>query len=185
MNISKNVLVALTNAHSEPHRFYHTLSHIVYMFNCADILRMDLTDVEVCAIWFHDFVYNIGSKSNEEESADAAMELCSFISDTGRDTLRQLILSTKNHVPLIPLASNIINLDLMILSASREEYNSYIIGIESEYRTVYSEAKYRRGRKDWLESMLAKDKIYLDMPAECERRAKTNMEAELKGEFLG
>lgn len=185
MNTSKNILVALTNAYSEPHRFYHTLSHIVYMFNCADTLRMELTDVEVCAIWFHDFVYNIGNKTNEEDSADVAIELCSFISNAERDTLRQLILSTKKHVPLIPMASNIINLDLMILSASREEYENYIIGIESEYRTVYSEQEYRKGRKDWLESMLSKDKIYLNMPDKLEILAKINMESELKGDFEG
>lgn len=57
--------------YSEPHRAYHTLSHLVHCFQQLDLaanLLRNRDAVEI-ALWFHDIVYQPGSSSNELESA--------------------------------------------------------------------------------------------------------------------
>ena len=60
----------LVQAYGEPHRHYHTLTHIVKMLNALREFGKDLQhheEVEL-AIWFHDAVYDPQRTDNEEAS---------------------------------------------------------------------------------------------------------------------
>src|SRR2546421_12701808 len=67
----------LVAAHSEPHRFYHTLEHLNEMFQVAGKLADAAADPAAVhlAIWFHDSVYDPRATDNEERSAGLAVEL--------------------------------------------------------------------------------------------------------------
>ena len=57
----------IETAYSEPHRYYHTLAHLENMF--AESARFaPLPPAVEWAIWFHDFVYDPRSATNEEDS---------------------------------------------------------------------------------------------------------------------
>lgn len=62
----------LVMAYAEPHRAYHTLTHIQ---GCFDIFhpvqqQVDNADALALAIWFHDAIYDIDADDNEQRSAD-------------------------------------------------------------------------------------------------------------------
>ncbi len=43
--------------YSEPHRFYHTLTHIDSMLNHLDRIKPDGVELAL-AVWFHDVIYD-------------------------------------------------------------------------------------------------------------------------------
>lgn len=70
------VLHELTRRYMEPHRRYHTMRHVMKMFDTAAFLGMELDDAQLWAIWCHDVVYKIPASpgDNEDESA----EFCAY-----------------------------------------------------------------------------------------------------------
>src|SRR3954470_9982464 len=61
----------LVAAHTEPHRFYHTLEHLNEMFKVAGKLADAAPDPAAVqlAVWFHDAVYDPRATDNEARSA--------------------------------------------------------------------------------------------------------------------
>ena len=84
----------LVRAYSQPHRVYHTLTHIQ---SCFDIFRDVVTEVKnpdalALAIWFHDAIYDMEACDNEQRSADWFLEESENIFP---DALRELVY---NHI---------------------------------------------------------------------------------------
>ncbi len=67
----KNIWEMLTRHYSEPTRFYHTREHILECLNQYDQIKDNLisADAVQLSIWFHDVIYDIEAKDNEEQSA--------------------------------------------------------------------------------------------------------------------
>ena len=82
----------LVLAYSEPHRVYHTLTHIKSCFKIfQDVVHLAKNaDALALAIWFHDAVYDIGAKDNEQRSADWFLKESEGLFD---DSLRDLVSS--------------------------------------------------------------------------------------------
>lgn len=53
---------------SRSHLKYHTVEHLEMMLGCADLYGIRLDCFQGTAILFHDVVYNLHSKTNEEDS---------------------------------------------------------------------------------------------------------------------
>lgn len=135
----------IIRAYTEPHRHYHTLDHLVFMFRKAKEFGWELTDELCYAICYHDFVYEIGAEDNEARSAEAFKEFRfqhfdepPYIGDHSNEQAHQTeadfvtavskaIVSTRNHIPLEALflksgvdcfgvAAQLIDLDLAILA---------------------------------------------------------------------
>ena len=64
----------LSQAYCESHRAYHTLAHVAHALKEFDSVRELAKDPDAVelALWFHDVVYDIGARNNEEESARLA-----------------------------------------------------------------------------------------------------------------
>jgi pantetheine-phosphate adenylyltransferase len=152
-------------AYSEVHRKYHGLNHLITCINefnsCEKLLKEP--NLVKFALMYHDFIYKTLSKTNEEESAIAAV--------TRRDTLgarwlpndtktKNLILATKHtEIQEDNDCKYLCDIDLAALGYSYRifEYNNFLI--REEYPEISTE-KFIAGRIQFLESMHNKEFIY-------------------------
>jgi predicted metal-dependent HD superfamily phosphohydrolase len=176
----------LADAHGEPHRAYHGLTHLAECFvltdAMADLATDERTDVEL-AIWFHDIVYDPRASDNELRSAVIAGEWLGRAGCAVRaDAVRALIEMTAGHRVDRPTAAvaAVHDADLGILGAAPDRYREYARQIRTEYAHVPDEA-YAAGRTAVLRGFLALEHLYLrpDVRAEREARARANLRAEL------
>jgi predicted metal-dependent HD superfamily phosphohydrolase len=153
----------LLGRYGETHRAYHNATHI------ADVLRwFDVVWDEVgwsspadvyAAVLFHDAIYDPQRKDNEARSADLARE------HGASDYALLLIMLTSKHGQLLPGdvdrdAANFLDCDTAILGAEAAQFDAYDIAIRREYAGI-PDADFKRGRRRFLESMLARPRIFL------------------------
>lgn len=174
---------AVEAAYSQPHRHYHTLAHLRYVFGEGQRFAPLAPAVE-WAIWFHDFVYDPRSATNEEDSAGVAREALGEMRVDAATIERtaELILATK-HTAGTAIdgddARLLVSLDLAILAAPDAEYDRYAAGVRAEYAHV-PDAAFRAGRAAFLEKMLAQAVLFPHPGfVEYEPRARANMAREL------
>ncbi|MCC7509066.1 MAG: hypothetical protein IT464_06800 [Planctomycetes bacterium] len=176
----EELLIELTRRYSEPHRRYHDLRHV------ADMLLkgrdFPLSDEQIMAIWFHDAVYDPRSKTNE---ADSAVLAVTRLNQLGWESARvkvveQIVLDTCGHVPSIDASKPVLDLDLSTLAGTWEQYAQNGANIRFEYSAA-PEAEWNAGRGKWLESMLAKKRLYWTAwGAPLESQARANLERDLR-----
>lgn len=185
--ISGAVRDELIARYSEPHRRYHTLTHIEdCLAQVAASMDMDenqrtLMDV---AIWFHDAIYDATRSDNEAESAKLAADRLAaegapqaFI-----DEVVRLILLTAGHSVQAEdvLGARLVSIDLSILGAEPDRYDAYAAAIREEYAHV-PEPLYRAGRAAILGRFLESDALFAD-PIWAERfeaQARANLTREI------
>jgi predicted metal-dependent HD superfamily phosphohydrolase len=154
----------LDAAYSEPHRAYHTWTHIV---ECLDVWERcgeeadDPSELEL-AVWLHDAVYRPLRSDNEARSAELALELLSACPSArvrpGR--VRDLILATRHpSPPASPDEALIQDVDLHVLGAPPARYREYERQIRREYRMVPN-APFRKERARLLRSLLASEHVF-------------------------
>jgi predicted metal-dependent HD superfamily phosphohydrolase len=176
----------LVQAYEGKGRHYHTLQHIQAMFNSlqeyASLLRE--TDVVAFSIFFHDYVYNASSKTNEEESAEAAVQHLEKTGFPAEKTARvkAYIIATKTHVNAEqqPDLDYLLDFDLQILGAEPAIYEAYTRQIRQEY-IQYPDLLYKPGRKKVLQHFLQMPAIYktAEFRARYEAAARKNIETEI------
>lgn len=176
---------------AEPHRRYHTTTHLVEMFWALDELEaageVDGREGALArvAAWFHDAVYDVDdSVDNERGSADlATSSLRSLAFETKDiDTVERLILETTRH--LLPrddaLAAAFHDADLWILGAPTARFDEYCAQVREEYAAVPDDV-YATARARILEPFLQRDAIYATRTArqQWEGGARENLAREL------
>lgn len=157
------VLEDLLTRYNEPHRAYHNLKHVVSMLNELNKLSsVPDRSLVALAIWFHDAIYDPMAKDNEEASAQLAEEkiveigLPSWVGNKVFD----LIIATKHETRPTDLATQIlVDLDLMGLGKSREEFEANGERIRVEYKSV-TEAAFRLARAKIFQAFLNRPSIY-------------------------
>lgn len=173
----------LVEAHSEPHRHYHTLEHVGEVLRVVG--RLKGGPAVQLAVWFHDAVYDPKAKDNEAKSAELAeqeltalglsAEVVQHVADLVRSTAHFNGRSFSG-----PDFDIMHDADLAILGASEARYARYAADVRKEYACV-PDADYRAGRRKVLEAFLARERIYRTevMFAEGESAARRNMQAEV------
>ena len=156
-----NILVA---AYTQPDRHYHNLNHIDRLLTTIDRTESLQNPTAVrLAVWFHDFVYDSQASDNEAQSAKSAEELLTNIGISSKliDRVQQLILATQGHQidPHDPDRCIFLDADLAILGADPVQYQAYRRSIRREYSWA-SDAAYKVGRIQVLESFLQRDRLY-------------------------
>ena len=184
------VLEGLLARHREPHRRYHTATHVMWVCRHVDRLlaehEVDDPDAVRLAALFHDAVYDPRAGTNETASAELASARLAEIGWTGerRALVARLIELTAGHeVDRADVAGAVLlDADLAILGADPGEYQHYVTGVRTEYGHV-DDAGWRTGRAQVLQRFLDRDAIYLTatMHADRELRARANLTAELTG----
>jgi predicted metal-dependent HD superfamily phosphohydrolase len=76
-NKAPQIYQLLINAYNEEQRVYHTQQHIEHCLTLFDEIKNQLNNADSVelAIWFHDVIYQINAKDNEELSAELFMSM--------------------------------------------------------------------------------------------------------------
>jgi len=173
--------------YGEPHRRYHTMTHIedclaqVVASTDMDDSQRALMDA---AIWFHDAIYNATRPDNEAESARLARThlTAGGASPAFIDEVERLILLTAGHSVEAgdTIGARLVSIDLSILGAAPERYDAYAAAIRFEYGHV-PEPLYRAGRAAILKRFLESSRLFAD-PAwagRYEAQARANLTGEI------
>jgi len=177
--------------YSEPHRAYHTMEHIAACldeFGQARDIASDPLAIEL-GIWYHDLVYNVEAKNNEERSADALVEAATRTSLSSALVMQavRLIMATKHDGNQRNIDDQLIaDIDLAILGKQREIYCKYARDIRKEYSSV-SDKDYTAGRAGTLGSFANRPRIYFTdyFRSKYEARARQNLENEIEELLVG
>jgi predicted metal-dependent HD superfamily phosphohydrolase len=136
------------------------------------------------AIWWHDAVYDPTAKDNEARSAEMAKEDLREmgVSIHAREEVARLILLTAGHQVEAEdrLGEILVSIDLSILGAAPDAYDTYARDVRAEYAHV-PEAAWRAGRPAVLRHFLEAEFIYADpmFRARLEAQARENLAREI------
>lgn len=154
----------LIATYSESGRHYHNLQHLEECLTEFDGVRsaMEQPLAVEAALWFHDSIYDPRSSTNEEDSADNAVDDLEDVGVAGEtvETIRQLVLCTKTHEPAaVPDAASLIDIDLAILGQPPARFWEYERAIRAEYAWVPL-ATFTEKRAEILARFLQRPSIY-------------------------
>lgn len=163
--IGTEVFKQIVKAHCDSTRKYHNLNHVQHLLALieeAKTIADNLTVVQFAA-WFHDYIYDPQANDNEFKSAEYAEKILNTLGVASDliQSVKQIILSTQKHVPLINTVDNLIflDVDLAILGTSPNKYQEYARAIRQEYSWL-SDRQYQQGRKQVLTNFLTRKRIY-------------------------
>lgn len=170
---------------SEPHRRYHTLTHLTAVLAAVDRLA-DLADdphAVRLAAWFHDAVYDGRPGWDEERSAQLAqsrLPRCGVPPARVAEVAR-LVRLTAAHDMLTRTDRDgavLCDADLAVLGG--DDYETYAANIRQEYAHVPDDL-FRQGRAQVLRRLLAVPELFRTPQARelWEERARAHMSAEL------
>jgi predicted metal-dependent HD superfamily phosphohydrolase len=148
--------------HTEKHRHYHTLDHLADIIEQLSRSGYGDNEVMLWATLYHDIVYSITAKDNEEKSAALAAERMHALNvpPTVADRVEKCILATKHHEPT---GDTIVDLftdaDMSILGRAWPVYEQYAQQVRKEY-SIYPDLLYNPGRKKVLNGFLEMDRIF-------------------------
>lgn len=130
----------------EAHRFYHTITHLQEVLTHLE-QQGGMDDELFLSAVYHDAVYYPWAGDNEERSAELFVQHArnAKLGAAQIETIRQLILDTKSHIPSGKRSEVLIRADLDILSQPLDKLIAYEKQIFKEYQfTDYSVYKPRR-----------------------------------------
>lgn len=182
-----NLFNDLVRKYSEPNRYYHNLEHIVFIFGWIKKYQYKIKDYPslFLAVLFHDSIYDVEKKDNEELSAEYAENTLVSLNFPANKIEKciNLILSTKTHNAVDDDFDNFIFLDadLSILGTEESSYKEYSLKIRKEYG-IFPDDVYKEGRMKVLESMLNKPRLFLtnEMFLKLENSARRNIKNEIE-----
>jgi len=179
----------LLKKYTSSRRHYHNLVHLNHLLQLSQQYQAQLRDKDLVdfAIFYHDIIYNVLRKDNEERSAILAVKRLKYLGlpDQKIHSIKLFIEATQTHI--IPATmenttdlSFFLDFDMSILATGWPEYQEYANQVRREYR-VYPDKLYNAGRKQFLEKSLQSPAIFhtplfKDL---YEARARANMEKEL------
>jgi predicted metal-dependent HD superfamily phosphohydrolase len=177
-------LDALLIRYREPHRHYHTVTHIMWVIRHLRDLAPQPSAELVAAALYHDAVYDARATDNEELSARLAIGDLAEIGWTATTShfVAEMIRATARHCADGASCDTamLLDADLAILGAGPAAYQAYVNGIRAEYLHV-DDASWRVGRSAVLGNFLDRPRLFVTehMFQTREHRARANIEAEL------
>ncbi|MDP9465371.1 MAG: hypothetical protein M3P52_12155 [Actinomycetota bacterium] len=190
---------ALLVRYAEPHRHYHTATHIMLVLrHLGDMSQASATTPTpevIAAALYHDAIYDPRAGDNEALSAVlAATELAEIGWQAERcRSVAAMIVATAGHIAEHvdrhvdqhaggghTAIAMLLDADLAILGAEPGAYQAYTNGVRSEYAHV-DDGQWRTGRAQVLQHFLDRPRLFATefMYAAREHRARANIEAEL------
>jgi predicted metal-dependent HD superfamily phosphohydrolase len=167
--VPDHLIDEIQRLHGAGQRAYHNWSHpraMLALFEQVKPLVNDVIAVQ-CAILAHDVIYEPGRGDNESQSAEwAKRHFAEIIVEPSLSRAMMMILATARHEMPPGLSPDDINdtglfldLDLSILGADSETFDTYETTIREEYRSVPI-ALFSARRAEILEGFLARPTLY-------------------------
>lgn len=166
---------------AEPHRHYHSTTHLAAGLAALDLLGAG--DPERIAFWFHDAVHSNRTPQDEEASAELAGELLAgYLGPSEVAEVRRLVMLTSHHLPASgdDAGARVCDADLSAMGADGHSYAVTVAGIRAELPAL-SDEQWRMGRGAFLERFLQRRWLFHTEIGRrlWERRARANMQGEL------
>ncbi|MGW5453197.1 HD domain-containing protein [Nocardia sp. NPDC003979] len=185
---SEAIGIGIIGRYAEPHRRYHTLTHLSVMLAAIDELADAATDIDAVryAAFFHDAIYAVDRADNEERSADLARDVLESLGATPElvHEVMRLVVLTRGHNPEAGDANGAVlcDADLVVLGGTAQEYAAYAAAIREEYRHVPDDL-FRAGRASVLRNLAEQPRLFRTPRAyqRYEGLARANLAAELIG----
>ncbi|HBK34577.1 MAG: hypothetical protein UU08_C0014G0019 [Candidatus Uhrbacteria bacterium GW2011_GWE2_40_58] len=172
--------------YEEPHRHYHTLTHLLQGFEEIDRLGRETPRLSLIeyAYWFHDAIYVISNSDNELKSAKLACRVGkqAGLCEKDLDLIEQLILATiPSHESRTKEEKLIGDIDLSIFGQNEHFFEAYEQAIRKEYLCV-PDALFNPGRAAILQQFLARKTIYHTpfFQQRYEEQARINLQRSLR-----
>ena len=180
----ETIWARLERRYREPHRRYHDPDHLAHCLAEFDSARphIDRPDAVEMAIWFHDVINEPGNRDNEQlsadyfrEKADGSMEPA-FIDEV----ITLILATTHDKSPREPDRQFICDIDLSSFGCPWECFLRDSAAVKAEFPGT--DAEYYRGQTVFMESMLARPRIFLSdfFHDRYERQARENIRALLR-----
>lgn len=166
---------------AEPHRHYHSTTHLVSGLAALDLLGAG--DPERIAFWFHDAVHSNRTPADEEASAALAGELLAgCLEPAAVREVQRLVMLTSHHQPGTDdvAGARLCDADLSALGADPGQHKVNVAGIRAELPGLTDE-QWRLGRGAFLERFLRRDRLFHTPTGRrlWESRARENLRQEL------
>lgn len=144
-------LLAMWN---EPHRAYHTDSHlndlVRQIAECNEVNEHEREMLYLAAL-FHDIVYDPWRSDNEIRSVHLFLERAPDTDDIRH--IAQIIADTRTHRPTSTLSAIFCRMDMSVVLGPWEELIAWEVGIAFEYSFLPKD-EYRKKRLDFLRQMV-------------------------------
>ena len=171
---------------SEPHRRYHTLTHLWSALRAVEVLEQEAAHPHRVryAVWFHDAVYEKRPGTDEDESALVADRLLTLMGCERGDVAEvvRLVDLTAVHAPAEGDADGAVlcDADLSVLASGPDRYLEYTAAVRAEYGHL-NDRVFRAGRLRVLRSLLDRAELFHTRfgRTHWEGRARVNMRAEI------
>ncbi|PZR21166.1 MAG: hypothetical protein DI539_08705 [Flavobacterium psychrophilum] len=171
--------------YSSPKRHYHNLKHLENMYSQLEACREQISDWDTLlfSLFYHDIIYKVTSKENEEKSALAAIKVLNSIGYP-KEKIKlcgEQILATKSHELSTDNDTNLFtDADLSILGSEWNIYLGYSQEVRKEY-AIYPDFMYNPGRKKALQHFLDIEYIFKTplFRGKFENQAKQNIHNEI------
>lgn len=170
---SVSVFADARAAYETPARQYHNWQHVESCVSQLPSFVCDHPRTVFLALVFHDAVYVAGRTDNEAKSAELARRVLDAdhcLSSDELDAIDRMIRATSDHHAHGPSAGRdlavMLDIDLSILGASRDDYAIYARAIHDEYvPSATTDARFRIGRLEFLERALAFQSLFITSEA--------------------
>lgn len=174
----------IEQSYSQKSRKYHNLTHLENMILELGEVKDKISDYDSIffSIFYHDIIYKVTSKDNEERSAELAKTRLEKLNIPNEKIIRiyNQILATKSHKRSEDSDINfLLDADLAILGQDWEIYKNYTKHIRKEY-SVYPDFLYNPGRKKVLNHFLEFEEIFKTdyFKEKYEEKARENIQKE-------
>jgi len=185
-NLIENLWQEIETRYSAKDRYYHDLFHLENMFMELESVKSLIEDFYTVSfsVFYHDVIYDVSSKSNEEKSASYAAERLQKVGFPQALILKteNQILATKSHTKSDdPDTNYLLDADLSVLGKDSAIYFDYTQKIRKEY-ALYPDFLYKPGRKKVLKHFLELKSIFKTehFRDKYEQQARRNIAAEIQ-----
>ncbi len=183
-DIPTQMISRLIPRYAEPHRKYHTWSHIGACFAALERISGDRSLEVALAIFYHDAIYEPLSKDNEARSAALLMsegERAEVDVSTLKKAYTMILATRHDAVPETEQACAVVDADLSILGMDDATFDRYEDAIREEYKVV-PDAAFAAGRVKVMDGFLRREHVFATAAARdlWERKARENIGRSLR-----
>jgi predicted metal-dependent HD superfamily phosphohydrolase len=153
----------VASRYGEPHRHYHGTRHLAHILRQFDLVadRLARPDQVEVALWFHDVIVQPGQRDNEERSAAYFRETANgrMAPDFVEGVVDLILHTTHRGAPRDADHRYICDIDLSTFGSPWGEFLDNSAAIKAEFQGP--ESDYYRAEQGFLESLLARQRIFL------------------------